>query len=106
MNLDEIQCQATEGCKGHALLPGGELLIIDGKRHCWNCGAKAKKQKDKCVRIPIVELQTALDLLNKGIDSIIKDNPGASGGFTGPMPFVMARQILHELLEEKGVTDA
>ena len=106
MSQEDISCQATAGCQGHAMLPGGALLIIDGKRHCWGCGAKSKTQKDKCIRVPLCEIQTALDLLNKGINALSYggDEPGAVRG-RPPESITMAHQILQELLEQKGATD-
>jgi hypothetical protein len=84
------------------MLPGGELLIIDGKRHCWECAAKAKKQKDKCVRIPLIELQAVADLLAKGMSKLSQQVDQVSGAApSGSVEVGTARQILAELLESK-----
>ena len=80
----EINCQIKDDCTGHAVLPGGKILEIDGKRACWACAVEVQKKKEKCVRVRIMDLQTVYDLL-------FHDEAGK------------AMVMLKDILREKGV---
>jgi hypothetical protein len=99
LGADDLRCE-VDACNGHAMLPGGGILVIDGKRMCWDHAAKIKKQKDRCIRIPMAELQTALDMLNRGFREISEDP-----GYHIPVALEISRSILVELLEDKGLSD-